>query len=151
MNTRQAVALSGVLIAGSLLTACGEDGAERTQAEFVADANQLCDELIETRTALADKHFPSATTMPTVEQLQGFYAVMAPVFAAFVEEFADIEPADADRDVYDQLVGVGRQTAATMETAATDTATAQRLLDTDEAEFHESEPLIAELGLNPAC
>ena len=151
MRNRWHIAVGGVLVGGSLLTACGDDGGGRTRAAFVAEANELCAGLIEARTTLAEKHFPSETTLPTVEQLQGFYADFGPSFADFVDELADVEPAEADRGLYDELMDQGRQIAATLETAATDTATAEHLLDTDEAEFHEADAVIVQLGLNPEC
>ncbi len=140
-----------LVVAWALLSGCGEDGGGRTRAAFVEDANALCATLIETRTSLAEKHFPSQTSPPTVEQLQAFYAEMGPVFTEFVEAFAALEPAGQDEGLFGELVGEGRRVAATINEAAADASTARRLLETDEAEFHKADALVEELGVNRDC
>ena len=150
VNARWQSVMAALVVATASVAACG-DGDERSHEAFVDEANALCDELISTRVSLAEQHFPSQTSPPSVQQLQDFYADMAPLFADFVEDFAAIEPAADDQATFDELVGEGRTIAATMTEAATDPTIVQRLLATDEAEFRTADALVVELGLNPEC
>lgn len=142
--TMTAVVVSGVLAAG-----CGSGGG-RTRAAFDRDANKLCDGLIEARTNLAAKHFPSDTEPPTIEQLRGFYAEFAPHFASFADGMAKVEPAKADQKTFDEFVRQLRTTVATFTRAGGDTEVARHLMETDEAEFRQGD-LVAQLGIKRDC
>jgi hypothetical protein len=152
MGEWQGLAVGVAMVAGLGTAACGdEDGGGRTRAEFVAETKPVCDSLIDERNALAAQHFPSQTDMPTLAQLQAFYADFGPRFGAYSEQLAAIQPAAADRALYDRLIEHFRENAATVTKAGQDAALTRHLLETDEAELHEGDEMLSEIGMNPEC
>ena len=141
-------ALATALAIGGGLAACGDDG--RGHEAFVEDVNLVCEGHIERRGDIASEHF-SDDQPPTVEQLQAFYADFAPLYAETAESLADIEADEDHADTYADYVAAFRRNAETLTRAATDPELTQHLLETDEAELHEGEELVGELGTNPEC
>ncbi len=149
MDRWRTTATAIIVMGGLAGTACGDDG--RSRDDFVAEGNAVCDRIVEIRNRVAGEHFTSQTEPPTVEQVQGFYAEYGPLFVDLIEELAAVEPADDDREVFDQMIEDLRRAAATVAEGGTDLEVTQRLYETDEAEIHAGDEAVVELGLNPEC
>ncbi|MEY2468883.1 MAG: hypothetical protein QOF21_1581 [Actinomycetota bacterium] len=136
--------VSGVAIVGVLTAACGGDG--RTREEYLKEANAVCDQLNTAREETAPKFFPSEAQPPTLQQLQSFYAAFGPQFSRSINQLADIKPSKGDAAEINQLIDNAKDHAEVILEAGRDSAVAQRLLATDEAELHTDDEAMSKFG-----
>lgn len=144
--------VGAALIATALVAAgCGSSGGEdRTKADYLADANTICEEIDADRSRVAEARFSELKGRPTVDQLQGFYGEFAPLFAEHVDRFVALEPPDDDQeaDKVEAINDAFQHEAEVLEQAADDKDVTAELIRTDEAELHrEGDALREEFGI----
>jgi hypothetical protein len=146
--TSRTVAVVGVGLA-LIVGACGDDDADRTKADYLTDANEICQQIDADRNRLAEEHFPDLEGAPTVAQLQGFYRDFAPLFRDHVDRFTDLEPPDEDQAAseVEAINDAFEHEADVLEQAADDRGVTAELLRTDEEELHQGDALREEFGI----
>jgi hypothetical protein len=128
---RRATAASLGLLLAAAVSSCGNDDKGLSKAEFVKQANQLCEEADSTGTAAFESVTFKNPMKPGNEELQQLAGKLLPSLREHRADLAALGAPEGRKDDFDALLAAVDQTISKVKGAAENSAQAADLADPD--------------------